>query len=132
MSESVSRVVSLDVSDALSAPGVVDILTQNDVAAGRETWGLVDKNEPIFASSEVSYHGQIMGVIVCEDEAAGRAARKRVRVQYEDLEPVFDLKTALAKGQRFGPVRKLRRDQGFANKGNQGRSTNGFPGAEEI
>lgn len=47
-----AKLVRVDPSAALAMPGVVDYLSHTDVP-GSNIWGLIEKDEEIFASKEV-------------------------------------------------------------------------------
>lgn len=92
-----ARVLSVDVADALAAPGVVRVVTAADVP-GERTTGILRKDWPILvATGETTrYIGDALALVAAESEAQARAAAKLVRVEYDVLEPVTDVDVALA------------------------------------
>jgi len=94
-----ARVVDIDVSDALRMDGVVHVFTAADVPGDRYT-GLIFSDWPLMiATGEVTrYIGDVIAGVVAEDEETARKAARRIRVEYEVLEPVTDPQTALEPG----------------------------------
>jgi xanthine dehydrogenase large subunit len=92
-----ARIVRRDVARALSAPGVAAVLLAEDVP-GENSVGVARHDEPLLAADEVSYHGQIVALVVGESLRACRAAAALVEVEYEPLPPVLTLAEAIARG----------------------------------
>ncbi len=77
----------IDVSQALAMPGVKAVVTGADTP---KNFGLYLVDRPIFARDRVRFVGEpVAGVVAVSEEIAEEAA-KLVRVEYEELEPVFD------------------------------------------
>ena len=74
-------------------------------------WGLIEKDEAILATKKVEFHGQVMAAIVCEDRKSGEKARNLLKIEYEDLTPVFSLREAAEKGEIFAEPQILTRNQ---------------------
>src|SRR5918998_692449 len=92
----------VDVSAALEVPGVVRVLTHEDVPNNWYTIlrliGVEPNDEPVLPEDRVLYLGEPIVAVVATTEAAARAGAAAVRVEYEDLPPVFDVEEALAEG----------------------------------
>jgi CO/xanthine dehydrogenase Mo-binding subunit len=97
-----ARIVSLDVSEALAVPGVVRVLTAEDIPNNLYTplklIGVGPDDEPILAEGKVRFLGEAVCAVVAETEAAAYEGVSRVKVEYEDLPAVFDVEEALAEG----------------------------------
>jgi aldehyde oxidoreductase len=91
-----ARVVRIDTSRALAAPGVVAVVTWRDVP-GRRSQGLIVADWPLFvAEGETTrYLGDVLAAVAAETRAQARAAAALVDVEYEVLEPVGDPLEAL-------------------------------------
>ncbi len=50
-----ARIVNIDFSEALELDGVVGTVTSKDVLEGNNKFGLVEKDEEIFASEKVNF-----------------------------------------------------------------------------
>ena len=89
-----ARIVSVDTSKALTLPGVHGYVDHTDVP-GNNRWGIVIKEEELFASKEVLYHSQIIGAIAAETREIAQKAAGMVEVTYEDLKPVLTIEVWL-------------------------------------
>ncbi len=97
-----ARIRSVDTSGALAVPGVVKVLTHQDIPNNLYTplklIGVTPDDEPILAEGKVRYLGEPICAVVAETEAAAYAGAAAITVGYEDLPPVFDVEEALAEG----------------------------------
>ncbi len=104
-----ARIVSVDVSAALKAPGVVGVLTAADLAGvgsigrhpplpGRGGKALVMPFRPALAAERVMHVGEPLAMVVAETAAAAQDAAELVAVDYETLTPVTDARAALGEG----------------------------------
>jgi CO/xanthine dehydrogenase Mo-binding subunit len=84
-----ARIVSVDVSGALSMPGVHAVLTHEDVP-GQKTYGLDFADQPVLAIDRVRYFGEAVAIVAADEPEQARRAAAAVRVEYEPLEPVTD------------------------------------------
>uniref|UniRef100_A0A8C6RKC1 aldehyde oxidase n=1 Tax=Nannospalax galili TaxID=1026970 RepID=A0A8C6RKC1_NANGA len=76
-----ARIISLDASEALASPGVVDVITAQDVPGenGRD-------EESLYAQDEVICVGQIVCAVAAH---SAKKAAKKVKIVYQDVEPVI-------------------------------------------
>jgi CO/xanthine dehydrogenase Mo-binding subunit len=92
----------VDHSAALDVPGVVRVLTHEDVPNNWYTIlrliGVEPNDEPVLPEDRVLYMGEPIVAVVATSEEAALAGAAAVRVTYEDLPPVFDVEEALAEG----------------------------------
>ena len=84
-----ARIVAIDVSEALTLPGVYAVLTHADVP-GQKTYGLEFADQPVLAFERVRYFGEAVAIVAAEEPEQARRAAAAVRVEYEPLEPVTD------------------------------------------
>ena len=89
-----ARVVSVDVSQALTMPGVHAVLTHADVP-GAKRYGLEFPDQPVLAIDRVRYVGEPVALVAAEHPEQARRAAERIAVVYEELEPVVDMERAL-------------------------------------
>ena len=95
----------LDFAECLGMPGVLDVLTRQDVP-GENLWGPIAHTEPLFADGVVECVGQVLGVIIAETEAQARHAASRAVIEIEPLPPVVDLRAGIEAGEfLYGPHR---------------------------
>jgi aerobic carbon-monoxide dehydrogenase large subunit len=99
-----ARITSLDVSQALTAPGVVAIITGADIAAD-PSLTVFPPDFPAFpktlarpwlASEVVRFVGEPVAIVVTEEVAQGPDAAERIVVEYEPLPVVVDPEIATA------------------------------------
>ncbi len=84
-----ARVRSIDISAALTVPGVHAVLTHDDVP-GQKTYGLEFADQPVLVIDRVRYFGEPVAVVAAEHPEEARRAAARIVVDYEPLEPVVD------------------------------------------
>jgi xanthine dehydrogenase large subunit len=89
-----ARIVNLDVSPVRTAPGVVAVLTAQDVPGTNDISPIGKHDDPIFGDGTVEFIGQVIFAVAAETIEQARAAAKLAIVEYEDLEPLLDLEIA--------------------------------------
>ncbi|XP_014374705.1 aldehyde oxidase 3 [Alligator sinensis] len=112
-----AKIVSIDASEAFKVPGVVDVVTASDVPGENGT-----KNEKAFAGEEVICVGQIICAVVAESDIQAKRGAEKVKIQYEELEPILTIEDAIRHNSYIGKEKKV-------EKGNIER---GFNSADEI
>jgi CO/xanthine dehydrogenase Mo-binding subunit len=90
---------SIDTTRALAVPGVVAVLTHEDVP-GRATYGLEHKDQPVLAIDRVRFQGEPVALVAADHPETARRAATLINVDYEPLPPVTDADAALAAGAR--------------------------------
>src|SRR4051794_29565734 len=88
-----ASIVSIDISQAVSMPGVHAVLTHADVP-GSKTYGLEFSDQPVLAIDRVRYFGEPVALVAAEHPEQARRAAERIAVEYEPLEPVTDMARA--------------------------------------
>jgi CO/xanthine dehydrogenase Mo-binding subunit len=84
-----ARVASIDISQALTMPGIHAVLTHDDVP-GQKHYGLEFPDQPVLAMDRVRYFGEAVALVAAEEPEQARRAAAKVQVEYEPLEPVVD------------------------------------------
>ncbi|MEK7217312.1 MAG: hypothetical protein AAB289_17145, partial [Chloroflexota bacterium] len=89
-----ARITKLDVSKALSYPGVVDVFTAADLPAhlARDS---ANRLNTILADKEVMFYGQPVAAVVAADPSVAEEALDLIEVEYEVLPVVMDVLEAL-------------------------------------
>ena len=98
-----ARITSVDVSAARSEPGVIAAYSGADFAAEQGSlpcaWpvtpDIVIPAHPPMAVDEVRYVGEAVACVVARDRYAAADALAAIEVDYEQLPPVLDIRTAL-------------------------------------
>jgi xanthine dehydrogenase large subunit len=91
-----ARLVSLDTGPALAEPGVVAILTGDDVP-GEGNTGSNRHDEPLFPR-EIMFHRQPVAWVLAEHVEAARRGADRVAVEYQPLPAILTIEQAIAAG----------------------------------
>src|SRR5438477_4132096 len=103
-----ARIKAIDLTKVRAAPGVVAVITARDIP-GKNDYGPVVADDPIFATAMVQYFGQsIFAVAAKTTEQARRAARLAV-VEYEDLKPILTAEAAVRAESFVLPTERLQR-----------------------
>ncbi len=102
---------SIAVDDAKNVPGVLTILTGDDLVSegvgpmrsrmpmvGHDGKPMIEPERPALAQGVAKYAGQPVAFIVAETVSAALEAAELVDIEYEDLEPVTDLAHAVSDG----------------------------------
>ncbi|GCE23889.1 xanthine dehydrogenase family protein molybdopterin-binding subunit [Dictyobacter kobayashii] len=89
-----ARILSIKTTAALAFPGVVAVLTAQDVPYN--AFGLIEADQPVLCQDVVRFEGDKVALVVAETKQAASTAAALVAVDYEDLPAVTDTQTALA------------------------------------
>lgn len=99
-----AEIKKLDISKALKCRGIIDIVTYKDIP-GENQLGSIIMDNPMLAEKKLLAIGQPIAVILAETPLLGRKAREMIELEYEELEPVTDPRTAYEKGNIIAPPR---------------------------
>jgi xanthine dehydrogenase large subunit len=94
-----ARLISVDLAKVAAAPGVVAVITAKDIP-GKNDYGPVVADDPIFATALVQYYGQSLFAVAAKTVEHARRAVRLAVVEYEDLKPNLTAEAAL-KDQSF-------------------------------
>ncbi len=87
-----ARIVSIDARAAQAVPGVVAVLTADDLPTRDRA--VNSRHSAVLAKDRVLWRGQPVVVVVGETEMAARDAADLVVVEYEPLPPIVDVRKA--------------------------------------
>ena len=93
-----ARVVKIDAEKARSMPGVLGVLTAEDVPVNQVGHLIQDWDVMIAEGDITRCVGDVICLVVAEDTKTLEKAQKAVKVTYEVLEPVRDIAEAKADG----------------------------------
>jgi xanthine dehydrogenase large subunit len=88
-----AMVISLDMTPALAEPGVVTVLTEDDVP-GEGNTGANRHDEPLFPR-EILFHRQPVAWVLAEHADAARRGAARVEAKYEPLPAILTIEQAI-------------------------------------
>jgi len=89
-------ILGIDTAPALAVPGVIAVYTAADVPGDLRV-GIIYKDWPVFipVGGRTSYLGDVLAIVVAEDQQTAREAAELVEVTYNVLTPITDPLTAL-------------------------------------
>src|ERR1700731_2896984 len=98
-----AKIVKIDVAEARRSPGVIAIVTGEELATVITPWigvlshlkGLKSAPQHAIAIVRVCGRGEAVAAVVATSRAVAEDAAEIVRVEYEELEAVTDMRTAL-------------------------------------
>ncbi len=90
-----ARITGIDVSAAWKIAGVDAVITADDVP-GVMHYGLIDQDQPVFASEYVRYVGEPVAAVAADHPETCRRALDAIVVEYEILEPVLNAEAIIA------------------------------------
>jgi xanthine dehydrogenase D subunit len=92
-----ARIRSVDVGPALAIAGVSCVLTADDVP-GASTYGLISRDQPVFARDVVRFVGEPVAALAADHPDTARRAAAATVVDYEPLDPLVDPARATSTG----------------------------------
>jgi len=95
------KIKSFNSAELAQLDGIAGVYTAKDIP-GHNFYGPVIQDERFLAEDVVEYVGQPIAVIAGESRKAIRHAKKKVRLEIEELTPVFSIEEALAAKQFIG------------------------------
>ena len=103
-----ARIKRRDATKARQTPGVAAVLLAEDIP-GQNNTGPVRHDEPLLATDEVHFHGQIVALVVGDSVHACRAAAALVEIEYEPLPAVLGIKAAMAQNSYLTEPHTIKR-----------------------
>ena len=94
-----AEIIAIDISDALASEGVISILTATDIP-GERFQGLIYKDWPLMigVGETTRCIGDVLAGVVAVTEEKARIAASKIKVKYNILNPVTDMKEASHSG----------------------------------
>ncbi|MCG8493112.1 MAG: xanthine dehydrogenase family protein molybdopterin-binding subunit, partial [Sneathiellales bacterium] len=107
-----AKILSIDLEDAKDAPGVVDIITGEELAAdnanqrpcmiplkNRDGSDRADPGHPVLVTDTVRYVGDNIALIIAESLAEAKDAAELIYVDFDELDSIADTGSATAPGK---------------------------------
>ena len=110
-----AKLVRVDASKAEKLPGVVAVLTGDDLKGMNAYFGPVVKDQPVVAIDRVRYVGEVIAAVAAEGRDIAEEALDLIEVEYEALPAVFDPVEAM-KPEPRSSIPKEPRSQTFPSK----------------
>ena len=108
-----ARIRKLDLSGVLAAPGVEAVMMADDVPGANNCGPVVD-DDPVFAPGLVQYAGQAIFAVAARSVPEARRAARLAKVDYEDLDPILDIREAIEKESFVLPSETMTRGDSAA------------------
>jgi xanthine dehydrogenase large subunit len=108
-----ARIVKLDLSAVRASPGVVLVLSAEDIP-GENDVSPVLHDDRLFAAGEVICVGQSLFAVAATSIAAARAAAAKAVVEYEDLPAAIDIAAARAMDLKIEASQRMARGKAQA------------------
>ena len=92
-----AKIISIDTLRAAAQPGVICVLTGDNLQGLNPYYGHAVKDHPLLAIGKVRYAGEPVVAVVAVDERTAFCALEHIEVKYEELKPVLTPEDAMAK-----------------------------------
>lgn len=92
-SRSHAKILSIDISEAEKVQGFVDYVSSKDIK-GEKNVG-VFHDEKLFEDDIVQSFGIPIALIVAKTPNAAKEAAKKVKIEYQDLPPIYTIEEAI-------------------------------------
>ena len=97
-------ITSIDYTKALATPGVIRIITHEDIPGQNQIGGII-LDEQLFASTEVHFVGQPIALIIAESDQIAFEARKCIEISISKKDVIVDPREAQQKDELIIPPR---------------------------
>ncbi|MEM1101961.1 MAG: molybdopterin cofactor-binding domain-containing protein, partial [Pseudomonadota bacterium] len=94
------RITEMDLAAVRAAPGVVDVLTADDLPFANDVSPSAH-DEPLLSDGTIHYLGQPIFCVVAQTHLAARGAARLGQITYAEETPLLTIDEALAAGSRF-------------------------------
>jgi xanthine dehydrogenase large subunit len=103
-----ARILKRDAAAARKMAGIRAVLLAEDVPGENDVGTKHD--EALLPAGDVSYHGQVVALVVGDSLEACRAAAEKVVIEYEPLKPILTFEEALAAASFHNEPNFIRRE----------------------
>ncbi|MFD6983614.1 xanthine dehydrogenase family protein molybdopterin-binding subunit, partial [Streptomyces sp. NPDC059956] len=93
-----AEILSIDVSEALTLPGVYAVMTYEDLPTPVKYYGMEFQDTPVLAHGKVRHHGEPVALVAADHPETARRAAAKIKIEYRELPIVTDEASALAPG----------------------------------
>jgi len=113
-----ARIAHMDARKAERVPGVLAVLTRDDIKGLNAFYGAIYNDQAIVAVDKVRYVGDPVAAVLAVDEVTGEEALALIDVEYEELPAVTSIEEAiadLAKAYKRGMIPNALTDKQYYN-----------------
>lgn len=105
--EAHAEITKLDFSQTLKVPGVVGVVTSEDVAHNH--WGTIFQDQPLLAEKEVWYAGESIALVAASNKSALVKGIQSAKIHYKKKTPILSIQEARRLKSFIGNERKIER-----------------------
>ena len=91
-----ARIRGIDATKARAVPGVLAVLTRDNLNVASNAFGAYVRDQQILATERVRYVGDMVAAVAAIDDAVAAEALKLIEVDYDELPAVYSVEEALA------------------------------------
>src|SRR4029079_19322199 len=91
-----ARIRGIDATKARALPGVLAVLTRDNLNVASNAFGAYVRDQQILATERVRYVGDMVAAVAAIDDAVAAEAVKLIEVDYDELPAVYSVEEALA------------------------------------
>ena len=91
-----ARIRGIDATKARAVPGVLAVLTRDNLNVASNAFGAYVRDQQILATERVRYVGDMLAAVAAIDDAVAAEAVKLIEVDYDELPAVYNVEEALA------------------------------------
>ena len=91
-----ARLIEIDARKARALPGVLAVLTREELSEFNPYYGAAYRDQPIVALDKVRYAGDPVAAVAAVDESTAEEALALIELEYEELPAVMTVEEALA------------------------------------
>ena len=91
-----ARIRSIDATKARAVPGMLAVLTRDNLNVASNAFGAYVRDQQILATERVRYVGDMVAAVAAIDDAVAAEAVKLIEVDYDELPAVYSVEEALA------------------------------------
>jgi CO/xanthine dehydrogenase Mo-binding subunit len=113
-----ARIRRIDAGKARALPGVLAVLTKDNIDVSSNSFGAYVRDQQIIATEKVRYVGDMVAAVAAVEERIAADAATLIEVEYEELPAVFTIDEALRDGAPLVHERlEGRKDPGYGRGG---------------
>ena len=103
-----ANLLHIDARNAEKLPGVVAVITRDDLTGLSPYFGPVVDDQPVVATDRVRHVGEVVALVAAESRDIAEESLELIEVEYRELPAVFDLLEAVKPG---APVLHAQRNE---------------------
>ncbi|MEE9554244.1 MAG: molybdopterin cofactor-binding domain-containing protein [candidate division Zixibacteria bacterium] len=84
-----AKIISIDSTETMKVPGVIRVITASDIS-GENCYGKIVRDIPVLAEDKVLSYSDAVALVVAESYESADKGREALKIEYVDLEPIFD------------------------------------------